>query len=200
MKSEQVKESVNSSDKDNGSFYEGLPRFIDNQPIEAVGANLPEVERRVAYGDELLTLTISAARVSRPAADTVGGSSQSLSRFPGAIERRLEAALRELAVTGNRNFNAERNILYTGTQQLSEKINRIDAEQQLSEDEIRLALATLFNVSFCLEHKKREFYFRPVEGFERVEKDEESFYKISLSPVFFSDRLFVERLFEDQSN
>lgn len=213
MKSATIKDPIDGAngndgadENDNENFYECLPRFVTDQPIEAVGEDLPPVERIVEYDGKQFVLIIIPAKVIVNADDNNGFESRS--RLPGDSERKMEEALRLLADPKNINYDADENVLTTGSSQLSNVIKWLDSDEDEEDrnDEIKdknhppsrveIVLSTMCNMYYILKRGEREFYFRPIEMIRWIEKDGEIYYVIYFQQSFFNGDLLRRFLWD----
>jgi len=225
MKSATIKDPINGAagndgadENDNENFYECLPRFVTDQPIEAVGEDLHPVERIVEYGGKQFVLTIIPAKVIVNAEDNNGFESRS--RLPGDSERKMEEALRLLADPKNINYDADENVLTTGFSQLSAVISWLDEDEdedgrndeikdrndeikdknrtptEITPSRVEIVLSTLCNIYYVLKRGEREFYFRSIEMIRRIEKDGEIYFVIYFTQVFFNSDLLRRFLWD----
>ena len=220
MNTDRVNETVNGnnkiSDEDDRSFYERLPRFVTDQPVEAIGADLPELTRFFEYDEKQFSLIIKPARFTTQNEDS--NTFESVSRFPGDFEQKTEEALRLLADAENKNYDHEKLILVSGFTQLKDVIDWLNEDEEgvenaaveadnevnetnetrteITERRIEIALSTLCAVSYILKCGGRELYFHPIERLRQVEKEGEIYYKVYFTQGFFSSSLFREFLWD----
>lgn len=161
-------------------FYEFLPRFVTDLPEpENEQRLLPVIERRVERDGILFDFIIL------PASVLIDGNRNEYF-YPGATEERVEKALRILAVSENPNFSNQEKTLNFSTKQLITIFMQDSWKDVLNKDQIDLSLNILCNTSYQIIRDERAMIFRPLSELTTKEKDDEIYYKVRISPVFFN--------------
>ncbi|MGC2238000.1 MAG: hypothetical protein WA584_17705 [Pyrinomonadaceae bacterium] len=161
------------------NLYEMLPRYV-TEPVElSDDTYLPAIARDFEWEGLRLTFVFSPAKIWSES----GGDKH---YYPGDREKLIEIALRKLTLPENINFRQEEWTLDFSFTDLMKLISGISGDSAYKEEDIRLGLEILGNVTYQLLTEKAELHFRPVERLQKVEKDGEIYYRARFSELFFN--------------
>lgn len=171
--------------------YERLPRYVNESPTDKT--NLLAVKRTIEWGGQKLVLIITPACAVNALPHGMDFDPRAL--FPGAEEERIEMALRQLSVEANINFDGRIFALCFSFTELKSVYSQITDEPNLTKDRLEKSLFVLFDSSYVLKRGTTEYYFRAIKKINWVKQQEEKYYCIHFSPVFFDRCEIFDQIF-----
>lgn len=176
--------------KKNEDIYTMLPRFVTEPEREPEN---PRFLRMIERSFERNGIRFKFEIVPACMLIEDGGTTDF---YPGADEERMEAALRQLAVEENPNFDNSEGALVFSLTEIKAELEELSAGKSYSREQIEHSLKILCRVGYYLSHDGRHLCFHALDQLLQKEKGDERYYRILFSALFLNRTELFDRCFD----